>query len=325
MPSLRIEQQVNSVNEFAIIEAYFTGVGVAHEAVTKGPGDDCAVLSVPDGCELCVSTDTLLEHVHFLDRASGEVVADRSLTANLSDLAAMGAAPIGFLLALTIPDADDQWLESFSKRLSVRAKEHGISLVGGNMSHGSLSVTITVLGTVPRGGAMMRSGAKVGDAIYVTGLLGQAAAGLEALKQARSGHALLKQAYLHPRPQLQLGNRIRELATACIDISDGFVVDLDHLLTASEVGAEVVLENVNLAAALRDFSDENALQYALYGGDDYELCFSVPEAHCDELAEIAQHTGTTITRVATVISEPGLWRINGGEKSPIDIRGYKHF
>ena len=313
------------MDEFSIIEAYFTGVGVDHDAVTKGPGDDCAVLAVPDGCELCVSTDTLLERVHFLENASGEVVAARSLTANISDLAAMGATPIGFLLALTIPHAEDRWLGPFAKELSRRAVEHGISLVGGNMSKGPLSVTITVFGTVPKSGAMMRSGAGVGDAIYVTGSLGQAAAGLEALKQAESGQLPLKEAYLNPQPQWRFGSRIRELATACIDISDGFVVDLNHLLTASEVGAELALDDVPLSKALREFADEKALQYVMYGGDDYELCFTIPEGHCRELAEIAEQTGTQISRVATVVSEIGLWSVIGDERSPIDIKGYKHF
>ena len=313
------------MDEFAIIEAYFTGVGVDHDAVTKGPGDDCAVLAVPDGCELCVSTDTLLERVHFLETASGEVVAARSLTANLSDLAAMGATPIGFLLALTIPHAEDRWLGPFAKELSLKAEEHGISLVGGNMSHGPLSVTITVFGTVPASSAMLRSGAGVGDAIYVTGSLGQAASGLEALKQAETGRLPLKEAYLNPQPQWRFGTRIRELATACIDISDGFIVDLNHLLTASGVGAELTLEGVPLSEALREYAGEKALQYAMYGGDDYELCFSIPEAHCKALTEIAEQTGTQISRVATVVSEAGLWSVNGDERSAIDIRGYRHF
>jgi thiamine-monophosphate kinase len=321
----RIERRANSVDEFSIIEAYFTGVGVDHDAVTKGPGDDCAILSIPDGCELCVSTDTLLERVHFLENAPGEVVAARSLTANVSDLAAMGATPVGFLLALTIPHAEDRWLGPFAKELSRGAVEHGISLVGGNMSHGPLSVTITVFGTVPKSGAMMRSGAGVGDAIYVTGSLGQAAAGLDALKQGQSGRLPLKEAYLSPQPQWRFGSRVRELATACIDISDGFIVDLSHLLTASEIGAELTLDDIPLSEALLEVAGEKALQYAMYGGDDYELCFSIPEAHCKALTEIAEQTGTQISRIATVVPENGLWSVIGDQRSPIDVRGYKHF
>ena len=313
------------MDEFSIIDKYFSGIGFSHDAVTMGPGDDCAVFDLPSDCELCVSTDTMLAGVHFPQEASGDVVADRTLTANLSDLAAMGASPVSFLLSLTMPNSVDSWLADLANKLSERSQLHGISLSGGNLAKGPLSVTITVMGTVPTGMALMRRGSKVGDHLYVTGELGAAAAGLRIVQENGSNHRTLRSAYLHPQPRLVFAQGLRGIASACIDISDGFLANLNHVCTASSVGAEIDTQRIFLSDELRAYAGDRALEFSLHGGDDYELCFSASESFSDDIVRLGEETETLITRVGTITAEPGVWLADDGVKVAADIRGYTHF
>ena len=315
----------SDVDEFSIIDKYFSGIGFTHDAVTMGPGDDCAVFDLPSGYELCLSTDTMLAGIHFPKEASGDVVADRTLTANLSDLAAMGASPVSFLLSLTIPDSVDSWLTDLANRLSERSRLHRISLSGGNLAKGPLSVTITVMGIVPTGTALMRRGSKIGEDLYVTGELGAAAAGLRVVLENDFSHEALRSAYLHPQPRLTFAQGLRGIASACIDISDGFLADLDHLCTASSVGAQIETQQIYLSNELRAYAGDRAQEFSFHGGDDYELCFSASESFSEDIVRLGEETGTLVTRVGTITAELGVWLVDDGVTMAADIRGYKHF
>ena len=233
-------------DEFAIIDQYFTSIGWQSDSVVVGPGDDCAVLAVPDGFELCVSTDTLVSGIHFPEGSDGDVVARRSFAAAVSDLAAMGATPYTFTGALTMPVVDHSWLSAFSRELSRLSVEFEIPLVGGNLARGPMSLTITVMGLIPVGQAIKRSGASVGDDVYITGYPGEAGAGLQLLDKAGKSNSLLD-AYQSPQPRIEVGEGLRMLASAAIDVSDGLFADLAHLLDSSGVGAEINVEKIPIS------------------------------------------------------------------------------
>ena len=316
---------VNNMDEFSIIDKYFSGIGFRHSSVSVGSGDDCAVFNVPVDNELCTSTDTLISGVHFPLTCTGDIVAHRSLVANLSDLAAMGAAPVGFLLSLSLPEATNSWLSSFANRLSELSELYRIMLVGGNIAKGPLTVTITVLGTVPKGDALLRSSAQVGEAIFVTGELGMAAAGLKVIEERLKTHDYLKSAYLYPSPQLEFAQSLRSYASACIDISDGFLADLSHLCDDSNVGAEIETRHIFLNKSLCSYAGSRALDFALYGGDDYELCFSVPFSSVESVLELATIKKTRISQVGCTTATKGISLVKGKTKVPANIKGYKHF
>ena len=316
---------VNNMDEFSIIDKYFSGIGFRHSSVSVGSGDDCAVFNVPVDNELCTSTDTLISGVHFPLTCTGDIVAHRSLVANLSDLAAMGAAPVGFLLSLSLPEATNSWLSSFANRLSELSELYRIMLVGGNIAKGPLTVTITVLGTVPKGDSLLRSSAQVGEAIFVTGELGMAAAGLKVIEERLKTHDYLKSAYLYPSPQLEFAQSLRSYASACIDISDGFLADLSHLCDESNVGAEIETRHIFLNKSLCSYAGSRALDFALYGGDDYELCFSVPFSSVESVLELATIKKTRISQVGCTTATKGISLVKGKTKVPANIKGYKHF
>ena len=316
-----------SEGEFEIIDKYFANIGWRSDEVQLGPGDDCALLKVSQGNQLCVSTDTLLSGVHLPVGAAGDVAAHRALAANLSDLSAMGARPLGFLIALTLPEADNQWLELFSKTISTLSHQYRIPLVGGNLSRGPLSVTMTIMGTVPEGSALTRSGAQVGDAVYTTGYTGDAAAGLRVVTQGCEGHEQLARAYCHPLPAIETGQALRGIASACIDISDGLLPDLDHILQASGVGAIIELDRLSISSALRAFANTgDLLEFVLAGGDDYQLCFSAPPDRQTAILDLSRRTGTLVTRIGSIVADKGLWMLHpDGHKTPVESRGYRHF
>lgn len=308
------------MDEFDIIRRYFMNA-LMPEYVTTGPGDDCAVLSVPNGFELCVSTDTLLEGVHFPADAAPEVIVNRAFAANLSDLAAMGAIPHSVTMALTFSDANEAWLEAFSKATSQWSKQ--IPLVGGNLSKGPLSITLTVMGLVPNGSAILRSGALVDDDIYVSGNLGDAAGAVREFGQATVNQTLLLK-YESPTPRLDLGMALRGIASAAIDISDGFLSDLGHLLESSHVGAQLEVNLVPMSEALVNvFGQEEALLLALAGGDDYELCFTSNMQHREQIASIASQQGLPITRLGKIVSGGG--EICDADGNALRALGYNHF
>lgn len=315
-----------ATNEFDIIEKYFKRLQVESNSVVLGPGDDCAVLAVPVDEELCVSTDTLIEGVHFPENASPELVVSRTMAANLSDIAAMGAAPFAFVLAVTMPESDEAWLEICSQALEKNIRQYGIPLVGGNLAKGQLSLSMTVMGTVPRGAAITRQGATPGDEIYVTGSLGDAAKGLELLLAGEQSGFLVER-YSAPTPRIEAGIALRGLASAMIDISDGLMSEVGHICEFHHLGAEIVTEALptsdELIAAAKQ---ESAVRMALFAGDDYELCFTASPDRADEIDSLSKALQLPMTRVGIITDEPGVnARLPDGTTLPFGGTGYQHF
>ena len=268
------------MHEFDLIKEYFTwDNSPAH--VIKSVGDDAAILEIPSHQQLVTSIDTFISGVHFPENTAVEAIGHKALAVNLSDLAAMGATPRWFTLALTLPEINPSWLNEFSQGLKTQAQKYNCFLVGGDTTRGSLSISIQVMGVVNKGKALMRSGAKVGDSIYVTGTLGDAAIGLKTIQTNLSMQEKYKsycQNRLNkPTPRLIESEKIRMFATSCIDISDGFLQDLGHILKASDVGTQITVADLPLSTALKTLPKKLAINAALSGGDDYELLFTIPQ------------------------------------------------
>jgi thiamine-monophosphate kinase len=270
-----------ALGEFELIRRYFSHLGAARDDVLLGVGDDAALVAPPAGQVLAVALDTVVEGVHFLPDDPPDSIGHRALAVNLSDLAAMGATPAWCLLSLTLARTDEAWLAGFASGMAELANRHGVALIGGDTTSGRLTVSVTVAGFVPPALALRRSGAREGDAIFVSGTVGDAAAGL-ALRQRRltvAGRdaAVLEGRYLRPEPRVALGLALRGLASACIDVSDGLGGDLAKLCDASGVGAELCGDALPISPALRGaVAGERCRALALGGGDDYELLFTVP-------------------------------------------------
>lgn len=323
----------NPLDEFALIDRYFKRL-VESSHVTLGIGDDCALVDVPHGHQLAFSIDTLLADVHFFAKANPTYIAHRALSVALSDLAAMGAEPLCFTLALSLPEADEKWLASFSEGLLDCAKRYSCPLVGGDTVRGPLCISIQVHGIVPSGQAMVRSGAKTGDGIYVTGSLGDGAAALSALKGSfsvnYSAAQYLRQRYYQPIPQLELGQKLRGIASAAIDVSDGLVADLGHICRASgnsgELGAELDLQALPISDAVCQHTQaEQWLEWALYGGDDYQLCFTVSQSKIASLDRLIADENFAISRIGEITRQQGI-RCSESEKLLSKSNtGYKHF
>jgi len=313
-------------HEFSIIEQYFKSIATQDEGVELGPGDDCAILSFPAGYEACLSTDTLVESVHFPQHCPPHVVAARAMGANLSDLAAMGAEPHSFLLSLTLPSVDEQWLREFSEALRQLIQRYRISLAGGNLSRGSLSVSMTVIGQVPVNSAVRRSGAKVGDDIYVSGTLGDAGRGLELVKQGNYENYLAGR-YCEPSPRLSTGMGLRGIASSMIDLSDGLFGDLNHVCLASGKGAVIEASRLPISDELRaSTSLASAVRMALFAGDDYELCFTAAPAMRSEVKVVESETGVPLTRIGEIRDGSEVVTVDGnGVPLPQDDTSYQHF
>lgn len=316
------------MDEFELIRRYFSSDTAARDDVTLGVGDDAALLRIPEGMELAVTTDSLLPGVHFPPHLDAEAIGHRALAANLSDLAAMGAEPAWLLLALTLPMADEVWLEGFSAGFKALARRHGAALVGGNIARGPLNVTITAQGLVPAGRALKRQGAKPGDRIYVTGHPGDAAAGLKLILagKADKGDECVRR-FTHPEPRVAAGTALRGLASACIDISDGLLADLGHILEASDAGAAILTARLPLSKRLLTLHGrEEGERLALTGGDDYELCFTAPPERQAELERKLAVLELPVTCIGSVDPEPGLRVMEAsGHGLKLAEPGYKHF
>ena len=294
-----------SDSEFDLIQDFFAGLDQG-ASVRMGIGDDAAALSLPDGHLLHISTDTAVEGVHFLASLSASDVAYRSVMAAASDLAAMGAKPEALLLALTLPEGDRVWLERFSQGLADACTAIGAPLVGGDTTRGPLSLTVTVLGSTPAEHYLTRSGAQPGDRLCASGTLGDAAAGLavisEQLAVEASAAAFLTTRYTRPAARLALGEALRNCATSCIDISDGLLADAAHVATASHVGFEIDSALLPLSEAMRSSVDpKQSLDWALAGGDDYELLFTLPSNMplpdgCTEMGRVVAGSGISCDR-----------------------------
>ena len=318
-----------SNREFSIIERYFkplSNLAQHGSSVIIGPGDDCAVLRIPDDMELCVSTDTLLEGVHFLPNSPAKVVASRTMAANLSDLAAMGATPYAFLLAMTFPEVKEGWLAGFSKTLAGIIERYQVPLVGGNLSKGPLSLTVTIMGTVPSGLAIKRSGSSVGDDIYVTGTLGDAAQGL-ALSSQGSADGYLVSRYQFPVARIEAARQLRGLAKSMIDISDGLVAEIGHLAETDSLGAEISAWKLPLSKELiKSTGEDKAISMALFSGDDYELCFTADPADSSKIKAVSLSVDLPMTRVGVVTGDGEIViKDTKGEPMEFGGAGYEHF
>ncbi len=318
------------MKEFQLIETFFTHRGPSRRDVKLGIGDDCALVQPAENKSIAISCDTLVENVHFFPDIPPQALGYKSLAVNLSDLAAMGAEPAWMTLALTLPEVNEVWLSGFSEGLFEAAEYYGIALIGGDTTRGPRSISITVHGQVPQGKALTRHGAKVGDWIYVTGTLGDSALGLDILraKQQASGEnqAFLVNRHYRPTPRVLAGQALRSLASSAIDLSDGFISDIGHILKASQVGAVVDVALIPLSnAMLETVSIEEALGYALTGGEDYELLFTVPEAQKGALETALSHAGAKFVRVGQICAGNQLKLLRNGEPFTPPYHGFKHF
>ena len=325
-----------ALSEFELIARYFQQPGLAaddtHPNVALGIGDDCALLAVPPGQQLAVSLDVCVADVHFPANADPGLIAQRALAVNLSDLAAMGASPLGFTLGLTLPLVDEQWLQNFSTGLRVAAIRYRCPLLGGDTTRGSLQIAIQVHGTVPAGTALKRSGAREGDDVYVSGMLGRAGLALFIFRDALPGmtpqqRAELLEAYYTPVPRLTLGAGLRGVATAAQDVSDGLLADLGHIAQQSGVGIVVEATRVPVANVLRNLcTPAQALELALTAGDDYELVFTAAPGQRQSVDAAARTAGVGVTRIGHVCAGEGVSVVGvDGNALTFSRQGYDHF
>ena len=317
------------MGEFDLIARYFTRP--VHRAAL-GVGDDCALLAPAPGMQLAVSSDMLVEGRHFFADVAPELLGHKALAVNLSDLAACGARPLAFTLALALPRVDEAWLAGFSRGLLALADAHGCELVGGDTTQGPLNICITVFGEVPAGQALLRSGARAGDDLYVSGTVGDARLALEALL----GHTALPPEVLaatrlrleQPTPRVALGLALRNVASSAMDVSDGLLGDLSHILKASGVGARIdtSITATLMAHAGAAASPEQLHQCTLTGGDDYELAFTAPPSQRATVAAAAQASRTPVTRIGTVEAAPGLLLVDAlGQPVEHRYASFDHF
>ncbi|MBI5331738.1 MAG: thiamine-phosphate kinase [Betaproteobacteria bacterium] len=315
-------------SEFDLIARHFTR---PCPGATLGVGDDAALLRPAPGMDLAVSTDMLVSGRHFLPDTDPRRLGHKTLAVNLSDLAAMGAIPRWATLALALPQADEAWLAAFSAGFFDLAAHHGVDLVGGDTTRGPLALSVTILGEVESGRALRRDAARAGDELWVSGELGGAALGLMHVQGAlhlNAEHARACLARLEaPQPRVALGRALIGLARAAIDVSDGLLADLGHILERSGVGAELALERLPVPAALSPLmAQEAGRACALAGGDDYELCFTAPVSAREALAELEAELGLRLTRIGQITATAGL-TVRDGEGRPLPTlrQGYDHF
>ena len=307
--------------EFSIIDHYFNRQTIASSDVNivdLGVGDDSAVLTPPPQQQLVICTDTLVAGRHFPLNTSPHAIGWKSVAVNLSDLAAMGAKPQSILLALSLAQIDHDWLTGFSQGIYDCCDQFGVSLIGGDTTQSPhLTISVTALGWIETGHAITRSGAQVGDYICVSGTLGDAAYALHNL-----GHPL-QQRLDYPTPRCRLGQQLKGLASSMIDISDGLAQDLGHILKASQVGAQIQLDQLPISEALRILPQEKQWQHALAGGDDYELCFTINPQNYKKLLQ--QQSDVNITNIGQITQQSALTFVQNGVDHLLQFHGYQHF
>ena len=330
--------------EFDLIERFFkTGADSlpAHtnRAITLGIGDDCALIKPGVDEELAITSDMLVEGRHFFAGANPELLGCKALAVNLSDLAAMGARPIGFTLAIALPTPNKVWLEAFSKGLFAAAKEYSCPLIGGDTTAGPLTISITAFGAIPTGEAIRRSGAKPGDDIWVSGTVGDARLALAALRHEIELPAEDLQIIEHrmhkPTPRIELGIQLRNIASSALDVSDGLLGDLRHILKQSQVNAEIQLDRLPKSATLQKQDAQIQNQFAASGGDDYEICFTAPSSHRENIQAISKSIGLPLTIIGKTVPKNDIEAkvylldrsgtlLNDAEAAPF-LRSFDHF
>ncbi|WP_367680397.1 thiamine-phosphate kinase [Candidatus Fukatsuia anoeciicola] len=326
-----------SYDESDLIMRYFNHYKKNHQGVKLGIGDDCALLMLQEKQWLAISTDTLVSGTHFLPNINAADLAYKALAVNLSDLAAMGAEPIWLSLALTLPEINETWLKTFSDSLFRQLDYYHMQLIGGDTTYGKLSLTLTIYGQLPAGKALTRAGASVGNRIYVSGTLGDSAAGLALLQNRwpvdqrsindNKDRKLLIQRHLRPQPRIYLGLLLRNFASAVIDISDGLVTDLQHILKTSNCSAYIELDKLPYSETLKKYiSTKQASYWALNGGEDYELCFTVPEINCSSLETLLDQVAVTYTCIGQIISSnENIKFFTAGRCIQPLLQPFKHF
>jgi thiamine-monophosphate kinase len=319
-----------SVREFDIIDRYFSDLTPSQAHVSRGIGDDAAVIDIPNDQQLLVSVDTMVEGRHFLSSATAFDIAYKSLAVNISDIAAMGGEPQWATLALTLPYIDPDWLGSFAEGFAQIAAQYGICLVGGDTTEGPLSVTVQIMGTIDKGKSVLRSGAQAGDLVYVSGWLGAAGLACQSLLGNTANQSVSAACYerLHrPEPRLELGKCLGGLATAAIDISDGLASDLGHILNASELAAEIELDKLPVCEDVDKLDDKKlAWQLATSAGDDYELCFTLPMEKQAQLDKHIKSLAYPVSCIGKIVKGKGIsWFQGNGREVKLDAEGFQHF
>ena len=339
-----MHSESSPLGEFDLIQRFFkAGADAMHpndeKVIALGIGDDCALLKPAAGEEIAITSDMLVEGRHFFMDANPGLLGRKALAVNLSDLAAMGAKPIGFTLSIALPNVDIAWLEAFSKGLFAVANQYSCPLIGGDTTAGHLTISITAFGSIPSGKAIRRSGAKVGNDIWASGTIGDARLTLAALRHEitlpESDLKQIEHRMHNPTPRVELGMKIRELASAALDISDGLLGDLHHILKQSQVSAEVFLDQLPKSETLQKQSEDIQNQFAASGGDDYEICFTAPTEKRGVIDEISTALNLPLTRIGSITEKVGaaeklsLFNKNGGlldeTKSAALLKSFDHF
>jgi len=327
-PAPDIRYHSAPMDEFTVIDRFFKNQRVRRDDVPLGIGDDAAWVQSPAGGGLVVTTDVLVAGVHFPDDTPPGDVGHKALAANLSDIAAMGAAPAWATLALTLPGVDEDWLGSFASGFFELATRYDVQLVGGDTTRGPLSIAVQLIGLVGDAGCLTRGGASEGDLIYVSGTLGDAGLGLRiirgALEAPVSDAVFLQHRLNRPTPRVGLGRSLAGLATAAIDVSDGLAADLGHLCARSAAGAGVDIADVPLSGAYRRLLPEVGWEPALSFGDDYELCFTVAPGEAPTVEQLGREHEVPVTRIGRITGDAVKWVKEGKPFSPHG-HGYQHF
>lgn len=323
------------MGEFDLIKRYFSTQAQYNPSVQLAIGDDCALVSVPEAAQLAITTDTMVENTHFLPTISPADLAYKAIATNLSDLAAMGAKPQWISLALTLPHIDEIWLGEFSQSFLQTLNHYNVTLIGGDTTKGHLSITITAQGFIPQGKALCRHQAQIGDLIYVSGSIGDSAAGLAMMLAGKSAvnsaEDFLIQRHLRPTPRVSLGQALAGITHSAIDISDGLVADLGHILERSQCCAEIDLERLPLSEPLIAYcGKEKAEIFALSGGEDYELCFTAPADAQHKIVAIAQALSVPCTCIGRIVEAKGgqfkVHFLRNGKPVEMDLKGgFEHF
>lgn len=319
--------------EFSIIEEFCHGIGPSHADTKLSVGDDAAIVSIPKGMELAVSVDTMVADVHFYADAAPASIAHKLLAVNLSDMSAMGAIPKWATLTLSIPSLDQAWLKAFSESLKSIANQYQVQLIGGDTTQGPLNLSINIMGLLPKGKALCRHGAEVGNDVYVSHVLGDAALGLLSLqgklKIDGKYHPSLITALEQPEPRVELGQRLLSTATSCLDVSDGLIGDLAHICERSDVSITVDVDSIPLSQAYQAYMNLGGdLNLALNGGDDYELAFTAHVDNRELLAELSQELGIRLTRIGHVVPNLGakVLLFDHGQAFELSApKGFEHF
>ncbi|OKY24640.1 thiamine-phosphate kinase [Thalassotalea sp. PP2-459] len=318
------------MKEFELIKTYFTEQLVNRRDVVVGIGDDCAVIAPAEKQNIAITTDTLIDGVHFPKNTPAKAIGHKAVAVNLSDLAAMGAEPTWISIAISLPVVDEDWISDFCEGMFALCEFYNVQLIGGDTTQGPLSITITAQGTVPPNKQITRSGAKAGDWIYVTGELGDSAL---ALKHYYGDITLRGDVLVHamnrlnePKPRVLAGKAIREYASAAIDISDGLLADLSHICKASNVGANIVLEDLPLSSELiASIGAEQAMELALSGGDDYELLMTVSEDNKVGMETTLADMGTKVTCIGQLNGNLKITTTLNNKPAQLNLKGFEHF